>query len=69
MRKTESYVNKLEPLALDGKIVGYTDEDIGCLVYVRNRRKMMTVQDLITKENEVRSIADNPRTPDLLDDR
>ena len=68
MRKRDRYVSKLEPMALEGKFVGYTEGDNGYLVYVPNTRKVEAVQDVIIKESEVGSIPDNTETPDLLDE-
>ena len=61
-------VSKLEPKALEGKFVGYTEGDNGYLVYVPNTRKVVAVRELIIKESEVGSIPDNTETPDLLDE-
>ena len=68
MRKQDRDVSKLEPKALEGKFVGYTEEDNGYLVYVPNTRKVVAVRDVIIKESEVGSIPDNTETPDLLDE-
>ena len=68
MRKRDRDVSKLEPKALEGKFVGYTEGENGCLVYIPNTRKVMAVRDLIIKESEVGSIPDNKETADLLDD-
>ena len=68
MRKRGRDVSKLEPKALEGKFVGYTEEDSGYLVYVPNTEKVMAVRDVIIKESEVGSISDNTETPDLLDE-
>ena len=68
MRKRDRDVNKLEPKALEGKFVGYTEGDNGYLVYVPNRRKVVAVPDVIIKESEVGLIPDNTETPDLLDE-
>ena len=68
MRKRDRDVSKLEPKALEGKFVGYTEGDNGYLVYVPNRRKVLAVRDVIIKESEVVSIPDNTETPDLLDE-
>ena len=62
MRKRDREVSKLEPKALEGKFVGYTEGENGYLVYIPNTRKVMAVRDVIIKESEVGSI------PDLLDD-
>ena len=67
MRKRNRDVSKLEPKALEGKFVGYTEGDNGYLVYVPNTRKVVAVRDVIIKESEVGSIPDNTETPDLLD--
>ena len=68
MRKRDRDVSKLEPKALEGKFVGYTEGDNGYLVYVPNTRKVVAVRDVIIKESEVGSIPDNTETPDLLDE-
>ena len=68
MRKRDKDVSKLEPKALEGKFVGYTEGDNGYLVYVPNTRKVVAVRDVIIKESEVSSIPDNTETPDLLDE-
>ena len=68
MRKRDRDVSKLEPKALEGKLVGYTEGDKGYLVYVPNTRKVVAVRDVIIKESEVGSIPDNKETADLLDD-
>ena len=68
MRKRDRDVSKLEPKALEEKFVGYTEGDIGYLVYVHNTRKFVAVRDVIIKESEVGSIPDNTGTPDLLDE-
>ena len=62
MRKNDS---KLEPKALAGIFVGYTEEDNGYLVYVPNTRKVVAVRDVIIKESEVGAIPVNIETPDL----
>ena len=67
MRKRYRDVSKLEPKALEGKFVRYTEGDTGYLVYVPNTRKVVAVRDVIIKESEVGSIPDNTETPDLLD--
>ena len=67
MRKRDRDVSKLEPKALEGKFVGYTEGDNGYLVYVPNTRKVVVVRDVI-KESEVGSILDNREAPDLLDE-
>ena len=59
MRKRDRDVSKLEPKALEGKFVGYTEGDNGYLVYVPNARKVVAVRDVIIKESEVGSIPDN----------
>ena len=66
MRKRDRDVSKLEPKALEGKFVGYTEGDNGYLVYVPNTRKVVAVRDEIIKETG--SIPDNTETPDLLDE-
>ena len=68
MRKRDRDVSKLEPKALEGKFVGYTEGDNGYLVFVPNTRKVVAVRDVIIKESEVGSIPDNTETPDLLDE-
>ena len=68
MRKRDRDVSKLEPKALEGKFVGYTEGDNGYLVYVPNTRKVVAVRDVIIKESEVSSIPDNTETPDLVDE-
>ena len=68
MRKRDRDVSKLEPKALEGKFVVYTEGDNGYLVYVPNTRKVVAVRDVIIKESEVVSIPDNTETPDLLDE-
>ena len=66
MRKRDRDVTKLEPKALEGKFVGYTEADNGYLVYIPNTRKVVAVRDVIIKESEVGSVPDN--TPDLLNE-
>ena len=68
MRKRDRDVSKLEPNALEGKFVGYTEGDNGYQVYVPNTRKVMAVRDVIIKESKVGSIPDNTETSDLLDE-
>ena len=68
MRKKDRKVRKLEPKALEGNFVGYTEGENGYLVYIPNTRKVMAVRDVIIKESEVGSIPDNKETADLLDD-
>ena len=68
MRKRDREVSKLEPKALEGKFVDYTEGENGYLVYIPNTRKVMAVRDVIIKESEVGSIPDNKETADLLDD-
>ena len=68
MRKRNRDVSKLEPKALQGKFVCYTEGDNRYLVYVPNTRKVVAVRDVIIKESEVGSIPDNTETPDLLDE-
>ena len=68
MRKRDKDVSKLEPKALEGKFVGYTEGDNGYLVYVPNTSKVVAVRDVIIKESEVGSISDNTETPGLLDE-
>ena len=65
MRKRNS---KLEPKALEGKFVGYTEGENGYLVYIPNTSKVMAVRDVIIRESEVGSTPDNKETADLLDD-
>ena len=59
MRKRDRDVSNLEPKALEGKLVGYTEGDNGYLVYVPNTRKAVAVRDVTIKEPEVGSIPDN----------
>ena len=59
MRKRDRDVSKLEPKALEGKFVSYTEGDNGYLVYVPNTRKIAAVRDVIIKESKVGSIRDN----------
>ena len=68
MRKRDRDVSKLEPKALEGKFVGYTEGENGYPVYIPNARKVVAVRDVIIKESEVGSIPDNTETPDLLDE-
>ena len=68
MRKRDRDVSKLEPKALEGKFVGYTEGDNGYLVYVPNTRKVAAVRDVIIKESEMGSIPDDTETPNLLDE-
>ena len=68
MRKRDRDVSKLEPKALEGKFVGYTEGDNGYLVYVPNTREVMAVRDVIINESEVGSIPDKVETADLLDE-
>ena len=68
MRKKDREVSKLEPKALEGKFVGYTEGENGYLVYIPNTRKVMADRDVIIKESDVGSIPDNKETADLLDD-
>ena len=68
MRKPDRDVSKLEPKALEGKLLGHTEGDNGYLMYVPNTRKVVAVRDVIFKESEVGSIPDNRETPDLLDE-
>ena len=68
MRRRDRDVSKLEPKALKGKFVGYTEGENGYVVYVPNTRKVMAVRDEIIKESDVGSIPDNTETPDLLDE-
>ena len=68
LRKRDRDVSKLEPKALGGNFVGYTEGDNGYLVYVPNTCKVVAVRDVIIKESEVGSIPDNTETPDLLDE-
>ena len=64
-RKRDRDVSILEPKALEGKFVGYTEGDNGYLVYVHSKRK---ARDVIIKESEVGSIPDTTQTPDLLNE-
>ena len=66
MRRRDRDVGTLEPKALDGRFVGYTEGDNEYLVFVTNKRKVVAVQDVIIKEPKVGSIPDNTVTPDLL---
>ena len=66
IRNWDRDVSKLEPKALEGKFVGYTEGENGHLVYKRSTRKVMTVRDVIIKESEMGSILENTETPDLL---
>ena len=59
---------KLQPKALEGKLLGYLEGDKGYLVYVPNTRNVVAVRDLTIKESEVGSIPDNTEMPDLLDE-
>ena len=68
MGKRDKDVSKLEPKALEGKFVGYTEGDNGYLVYVPSTRKVVAVRHVIIKESEVGSIPDKTETPDLLDE-
>ena len=68
MRKWDRDVSKLELKELEGKFVGYTEEDNGYLVYVPNTHKVVAVRDVIIKESEVGSTPDNTETPDPLDE-
>ena len=68
MRKRDRDISKLEPKALEGKFVGFTEGDNGHLLYVPNTRKFVADRDVINKESEVGSISDNTETPDLLDE-
>ena len=43
MRKRDGEVSKLEPRALEGKFVGYTERENGYLVYIPNTRKVMAL--------------------------
>ena len=56
MRKRDRDVSKLEPKAMEGKFVGYTEGDNGYLVYVPNTRKVVAVRDVVIKESKVGSI-------------
>ena len=58
-RKRHRDVSKLEPKALEGKFVGYTEADSGYLVYVPNTRKVVAVRDVMVKDSEAGSIPDN----------
>ena len=66
MRRRDRDVSTLEPKALDGKFVGYTEGDNEDLVFVTNTRKVVAVQDVIIKKPKVGSIPDNTATLDLL---
>ena len=59
---------ELEPKALEGKFVGYTEGDNGYQVYVPNTRKVVAVRAVIIKEYEVGSTPDNTKTTDLIDE-
>ena len=67
-RKRDRDVSKLEPKALEGKFVCYTEGESGYLVYLSDTRKVVAVRDVIIKESEVGSIPDNTETPELLDE-
>ena len=67
-RKRDRDVSKLEPKALEGRFVGYTEGENGYLVYILNTSKVLAVRDLIIKESELGSIPVNTETPDLLDE-
>ena len=67
-RKRDRDVSKLEPKALEGRFVGYTEGENGYLVYILNTSKVLLVRDLIIKESELGSIPVNTETPDLLDE-
>ena len=67
MRKWDRDVSKLEPKALEGKFVGYTEGNNGYLVYVPNTRKGVAVRDVVIKDSEVGSTPVNTETPDLQD--
>ena len=62
MRKRDRDVSKLDPKAVAGKFVGYTEGDNGYLVYVPNTSKVMAVRDVIIKESEMGSVPDNTET-------
>ena len=66
MRKRDRDVSKLEPKALEGKFMGYTEGDNGYLAYVPNTRRVVAVRDVIIKESAVGSIPDNIETPYLI---
>ena len=68
MRKRDRDVSNLEPEALEGKFVGYTEGEKGYLVYIPNTCKVLAVRHVIIKESEVGSTPDNKETADLLDD-
>ena len=68
MRKRDRDVSKLDPKALEGKFVGYTEGVNGYLVYLPDTRKIVAVRDVIIKESEVGSIPDNTETPVQLDE-
>ena len=68
MGKRDRDVSKIEPKALEGKFVGYTEGDHGYLVHVPKTRKVVAVRDVIIKESDVGSIPDDTETPNLLDD-
>ena len=67
-RNRDKDVSKLEPKALEGRFVGYTEEDNGYLMYVTNTLKVVAVKNVIIKESEVGLIPDNTETPELLDE-
>ena len=67
-RKRDRDVSKLEPKALEGMFLVYTEGDNGYLMYVPNRRKVVAVRDVIIKESEVGPIPFNTETPDQLDE-
>ena len=68
MRKRDREVSKLEPKALEGMFVGYTEGDNRYLVYVPNTRKAMAVRDVIIKESELGSILVTTETLNLLEE-
>ena len=66
MKKRDRYISKLEPKALEGKFVVYTEGDMEYLVYVPNTRKVVAVREKIITESKVGSIPDNTEMPYLL---
>ena len=64
-RKRDRDVSKLEPKALEGNFVGYTEGDNAYLVFVPSTRKVVAIQYQIIKETEIRSMLNNTETPVL----
>ena len=59
MRKRDRDVRKLEPKAMEGKFLGYTAGDNGCLLYVPKTRKVTAIRDVIIEESDVGSVPHN----------